>query len=121
MAVSALPTPDSWEWFSETGKSRAPAWKNEVTLGTVEMLMEYEPAAHLERTSPTPLLMVLAALDHLTPRDGGFGGGGPGWRWQRSLPTRRRRSWRPGSGGGSCRRSRSWTPSSSGSSLGTRV
>jgi hypothetical protein len=33
MAVSALPpTPDSWEWFSETGKRRAPAWKNEVTL-----------------------------------------------------------------------------------------
>jgi uncharacterized protein len=25
MAVSALPTPDSWEWFSEAGKSRAPA------------------------------------------------------------------------------------------------
>src|SRR6266705_4008891 len=39
MAVSALPTPDSWEWFSETGKRRAPAWKNEVTLRTVEMLM----------------------------------------------------------------------------------
>ena len=26
MATSALPTPDSWEWFSETGKRRAPAW-----------------------------------------------------------------------------------------------
>ena len=23
LAVSALPTPDSWEWFSEAGKSRA--------------------------------------------------------------------------------------------------
>jgi fermentation-respiration switch protein FrsA (DUF1100 family) len=69
MAVSALPTPDSWEWFSETGKSRAPAWKNEVTLRTLEMLMEYEPAAYLERISPTPLLMVVAALDHLTPSD----------------------------------------------------
>ena len=45
MAVSALPPPDSWEWFSQTGKSRAPAWCNEVTLRSVEMLMEYEPAA----------------------------------------------------------------------------
>jgi fermentation-respiration switch protein FrsA (DUF1100 family) len=69
MAVSALPTPDSWEWFSETGRTRAPAWKNEVTLRTVEMLMEYEPGVYLERISPTPLLMVVAAGDHLTPTD----------------------------------------------------
>jgi Acetyl xylan esterase (AXE1) len=27
MATSALPTPDSWEWFGETGKIRAPSWK----------------------------------------------------------------------------------------------
>jgi len=69
MAVSALPTPDSWEWFSDTGKSRAPAWRNEVTLRTVEMLMEYEPSAYIEGISPTPLLMVVAAGDHLTPTD----------------------------------------------------
>jgi fermentation-respiration switch protein FrsA (DUF1100 family) len=69
MAVSALPTPDSWEWFSETGKSRAPSWKNEVTLRSVELLMEYEPSTYLERISPTPLLMVVAAGDHLTPSD----------------------------------------------------
>jgi uncharacterized protein len=69
MAVSALPTPDSWEWFSETGKRRASAWKNEVTLRSVELLMEYEPSAYLERISPTPLLMVVAAGDHLAPAD----------------------------------------------------
>jgi uncharacterized protein len=33
------------------------------------MLMEYEPSAYLERISPTPMLMVVAALDHLTPAD----------------------------------------------------
>ena len=69
LAVSALPTPDSWEWFSETGKRRAPTWSNEVTLRSVEMLMEYEPSAYLERISPTPLLIVVAAGDHLTPSD----------------------------------------------------
>jgi uncharacterized protein len=69
MAVSALPTPDSWAWFSETGKTRAPGWRNEVTLRTVELLMEYEPGAYVERISPTPLLMVVAAKDHLTPAD----------------------------------------------------
>jgi uncharacterized protein len=69
MAASVLPTPDSWAWFGETGKERAPAWSNEVTLRSVELLMEYEPAAYLKRISPTPLLMVVAAGDHLTPTD----------------------------------------------------
>jgi fermentation-respiration switch protein FrsA (DUF1100 family) len=69
MAVSSLPTADSWEWFSETAKTRAPSWRNEVTLRTVEMLMEYEPSVYIERISPTPLLMVVAARDHLTPSD----------------------------------------------------
>ena len=67
LAPSALPTPDSWTWFTETGKTRAPSWKNEVTLRTVEMLGEYEPAAYIARISPTPLLMVVARQDHLTP------------------------------------------------------
>jgi uncharacterized protein len=67
LAPSALPTPDSWTWFTETGKTRAPSWKNEVTLRTVEMLGEYEPIAYISRISPTPLLMVVAREDHLTP------------------------------------------------------
>ena len=38
-APSALPTPDSWRWFTETGKSQAPSWRNEVTLRSVEMFL----------------------------------------------------------------------------------
>jgi uncharacterized protein len=67
LAPSALPTPDSWTWFTETSKTRAPSWRNEVTLRTVEMLGEYEPGAYIGRISPTPLLMVVAREDHLTP------------------------------------------------------
>jgi fermentation-respiration switch protein FrsA (DUF1100 family) len=67
LAPSALPTPDSWTWFTETGKTRAPSWRNEVTLRTVEMLGEYEPGTYIGRISPTPLLMVVAREDHLTP------------------------------------------------------
>jgi fermentation-respiration switch protein FrsA (DUF1100 family) len=67
LAPSALPTPDSWTWFSETGKTRAPSWRNEVTLRTVEMLGEYEPGSYIRRISPTPLLLVVAREDHLTP------------------------------------------------------
>src|SRR5206468_12476712 len=53
LAPSALPTPDSWEWFSQTGETRAPAWRNEVTLRSVEMFTEYEPGSYLPYISPT--------------------------------------------------------------------
>jgi uncharacterized protein len=69
MAPSALPTPDSWEWFSQTGETRAPSWRNEVTLRSVEMFWEYEPGAWIEWISPTPLLLVVAQRDHLTVAD----------------------------------------------------
>ena len=69
MAPCALPTADSWQWFSETGKTRATSWRNEVTLRSVEMFSEYEPVAYLPYISPTPLLMMPAVGDHLTPCD----------------------------------------------------
>jgi fermentation-respiration switch protein FrsA (DUF1100 family) len=65
----ALPTADSWQWFTETGKTVAPSWHNEVTLRSVEMLTEYEPGVYIQRISPTPLLMIVGALDHLTVAD----------------------------------------------------
>src|SRR5579875_3385105 len=70
--LAALPTADSYEWFTKTGETRAPTWKNEVTLRTVEMLMEYEPGTYIERISPTPLLMIIAAGDHLAVADEAF-------------------------------------------------
>lgn len=68
-APSALPTPDSWTWFTETGRTRAPAWRNEVTLRSVEMFTEYEPGSYVSYISPTPLLMVVALGDVLTVAD----------------------------------------------------
>jgi fermentation-respiration switch protein FrsA (DUF1100 family) len=67
LAPSVLPTPDSWTFFTETGKTRAPSWRNEVTLRSVEMFTEYEPGSYIGRISPTPLLLVVAREDHLTP------------------------------------------------------
>ena len=74
MAPSALPTADSWKWFTETGATRAPSWKNEVTLRSVEMFMEYEPGAYLPFVSPTPLQIVVALGDHLTVADEALAG-----------------------------------------------
>jgi hypothetical protein len=68
-APSALPTPDSWKWFTDTGRGRAPSWKNEVTLRSVEMFTEYEPGVYAAFVSPTPLMMVVALGDVLTVAD----------------------------------------------------
>jgi fermentation-respiration switch protein FrsA (DUF1100 family) len=64
-----LPTADSFQWFTETGRTRAPVWRNETTLRTVEMFTEYEPGSYIDKIGPTPLLMVVAARDHLTVVD----------------------------------------------------
>jgi fermentation-respiration switch protein FrsA (DUF1100 family) len=69
MGPAALPTPDSFTWFTETGRGRAPSWQNTVTLRSVELLTEYEPGSYIDRISPTPLLMVVGATDHLTVAD----------------------------------------------------
>lgn len=69
LGPAALPTPDSFQWFTETAAERAPAWRNEVTMRSVEMITEYEPGSYIQRISPTPLLMVVGAQDHLTVAD----------------------------------------------------
>ncbi|MCM3847030.1 alpha/beta hydrolase [Pseudonocardia sp. DR1-2] len=67
LAPSALPTPDSWTWFTRTHELRAPNWRNEVTLRSVEMLAEYNPVDYIAQISPTPLLLLPARNDVLTP------------------------------------------------------
>jgi hypothetical protein len=66
---AVLPTAESWRWFTETGRTRAPSWRNEVTLRWVEMFTEYEPGGYVRFISPTPLLMVVALGDVLTVAD----------------------------------------------------
>lgn len=67
MAVSALPTPDSYAWFIGTHELRAPSFVNSCTLRSVERFSEYQPGAFIRLIAPTPLLMCVAADDVLTP------------------------------------------------------
>jgi uncharacterized protein len=69
LAPSALPTADSYQWFTETAKLRAPSWRNEVTARTIEYGFGYEPGAYIGLISPTPLLLVVAVQDHLAVSD----------------------------------------------------
>jgi fermentation-respiration switch protein FrsA (DUF1100 family) len=65
----ALPTEDSHDFFLGPILERAKTWRNEVTLRSVEMFVEYEPGAYIADIAPTPLMMVVAAKDHLTVAD----------------------------------------------------
>ena len=69
LGPAAMPTPDSYRWFTETHELRAPSWRNEITLRSVEMLREYEPDSYVHRIAPTPLLVLIAENDVLTPTE----------------------------------------------------
>jgi fermentation-respiration switch protein FrsA (DUF1100 family) len=69
LAPSALPTADSYTWFTGTHELRAPSWRNEVTLRSVEAFTDYEPGAYLPYIAPTPLLLLPAQNDVLTPTE----------------------------------------------------
>ncbi|RJF86293.1 alpha/beta hydrolase [Oleomonas cavernae] len=66
----ALPTADTWAFFQGyRAQHPVTTWVNEVTVHSIELFTEYEPGAYIPRISPTPLLMVVARDDHLTPAD----------------------------------------------------
>lgn len=67
MDPAALPSPDSWTWFTETSQKRAPNWKNEVTVRSLEMMTEYNPIDYIARIAPTPLLLMPAHNDVVAP------------------------------------------------------
>ena len=67
--VAAQPHPDAYKWFTETAETVAPSWKNEVTLESMEHYVEYNPASFIEFISPTPLMMIAAMDDGITPPD----------------------------------------------------
>lgn len=66
-ANSTMPTDDAFAWFTQTAKERAPTWKNEVTLRSVDLLCGHEPRAYVASIAPTPLLLIVADNDVVTP------------------------------------------------------
>jgi uncharacterized protein len=65
MGVAALPTPDAYAWCTSTAEKMAPAWRNEVTLLSMEFLRGYEPGRWVPLVAPTPLLMIVSPFDRL--------------------------------------------------------
>lgn len=66
-----LPGRLEYERLMEQAPS-APGWQNAVTTESFEKILEYAPAAGIRYISPTPLLMIIAGRDTLTPADLAF-------------------------------------------------
>jgi pimeloyl-ACP methyl ester carboxylesterase len=64
----AMPGIETYKWLMANGP-QIPTWRNEVTVSSIDKFQSYAPEAFLRRVSPTPLLMVIADRDTLTPSD----------------------------------------------------
>jgi fermentation-respiration switch protein FrsA (DUF1100 family) len=64
---AVLGTPDSYDFFLSCSEVAKANWINQVTLESVEKMIESDPADAIEIISPTPLLMVAAENDSLIP------------------------------------------------------
>jgi uncharacterized protein len=64
----ALPDPETAAFIAEQAKL-TPAYRNEVTLASIDLLHEFAPHAFVSAISPRPLLMTVAAQDSLCPAD----------------------------------------------------
>jgi fermentation-respiration switch protein FrsA (DUF1100 family) len=58
---------ESYQWFTRTAKLRAPNWRNQVTVESVDVNAEYAPVAYIHLISPAPMLMIVASDDIVTP------------------------------------------------------
>jgi uncharacterized protein len=69
MANAALPSADAYQYFygSDGVLERDPGFANQITLRTIENMVGYEPGWYVPDISPTPLLMVVASNDVVTP------------------------------------------------------
>lgn len=59
---------DAIDWYT-AAYERAPGQIPEVTLRSIEFARAYNPGDYIERVSPTPLMMVIAERDYVTPTD----------------------------------------------------
>jgi fermentation-respiration switch protein FrsA (DUF1100 family) len=64
----AMPGRAAYDYFMEQARI-APSWRNELTLRSFDLYRGIDNAAFVPWISPTPLLMIIALADELTPPD----------------------------------------------------
>jgi dienelactone hydrolase len=57
--------PKAYHYFTRTAEKRAPAWRNEVTLASVALMLDYQPLQHAADVR-IPVLVITASRDVLT-------------------------------------------------------
>lgn len=56
-------------YFESHAQKKNLNWQNKVTIRSLELRLEYEASPYIDRVSPTPLLMIVADNDTITPTD----------------------------------------------------
>lgn len=62
-----LPNPEANEFYNRQAATIAPNWNPQVTVESLEKLLEYDPTYAIEFISPTPLLMIVGERDMSQP------------------------------------------------------
>jgi len=62
-----MPSPEAHAYYTQAGASIAPSWRNEVTIESVEKIVEHDPSYAFHLISPTPALVVVAENDQALP------------------------------------------------------
>jgi len=62
-----LPNPEANEFYNRQAATIAPNWNSQVTVESLEKLLEYDPTYAIEFISPTPLLMIVGERDMSQP------------------------------------------------------
>ena len=65
--TSFLPRSDAFDWFTQTGKTIAPRWLNQISLESIARCAEYVPDSLIHLVAPKPLLIQAATGDSLIP------------------------------------------------------
>ncbi len=60
---------DSYDFGTRAKATIAPAWRNEVTLSSLDAILEYASGRFIDLIAPRPLLMILARNDAIVPPD----------------------------------------------------
>jgi fermentation-respiration switch protein FrsA (DUF1100 family) len=60
---------ESLDFAHEAQATMAPSWRNEVTMSSLDAILEHAPARSIELIAPRPLLMILAQDDPISLPD----------------------------------------------------
>lgn len=64
-----LATPDAFNWVESTKSASEGRWENRISFESIEHVLYYEPAPHIEAIFPTPLCLITGEKDFLSPAE----------------------------------------------------